>query len=386
MAKKSDVEVDNRDMEGLLNSLSKRYKGNQYSAILASDFIDSGDMEPLSTLHISFDCMTGIGGLPVGKIIEFTGEEGSHKSNYAWECVGAVHAQDKNDFVVWIDAEKALDLRVKMQRKHIANMNVDFKRLIIVVPETAEETWGIIEEACEKGARLVVIDSISTLIPQKELKSGVEEQSGYPALPASINRGFRGISKKLWTHGCTLIEINQVREKLDLVNPKYTRFEDKWSTTGGKGLKHWLTLRLFFRKKKIWQEGDDGRKHHVGDEVTVSVIKTRLAPVMDNATLYMYHKHGFDKIEELMNMLIDWGILYKETKTARKFFFAGFEEDIEAMQWNDWYEYFEDNEAYEWACDIMQETYNNHYNEDGDILDELAEQEAEYEDDYDEEE
>ena len=56
------------------------------------------------------------------------------------------------------------------------------------------------------------------------------------------------------------------------------------------------------------------------------------------------------------------------------------------MQWNDWYEYFEDNEAYEWACDIMQETYNNHYNEDGDILDELAEQEAEYEDDYDEEE
>lgn len=378
-----------KNMENLLGSYARRFKEN-YSAVLASDLIEEGDIEPLSTGHISFNLMTGIGGLPKGKIIEFTGEEGSYKSNMAWECVGEVHAQNDYDFCVWIDAEKAVDLRIPMQRRHISNMNVDFSRLILVVPETAEQCWALINEACENGAALVVLDSVTALIPKKELKAGVEAD-GYPALPASINRGFRSISKELWLSGTTLIEINQVRENLDVVNKKYTAFEDQWKTTGGKGLKHWLTLRCFFRKKKIkivpeGQSAEQG-KVHIGDEITVSIIKTRLAPVMDKAKLFFYHKNGFDKIEELIDMLINWEILYKQTPRAQKYTLDVEQEEEESYSWDDWYALLEENdEYYSYLCELISERYNNYYLErDGNIEEELIEQEEEDEEEYDEE-
>lgn len=389
----SQVRTDTvKNMQSLLDSYNKRFK-NTYSAQLASDLIEEGDIDPLSSGHISFDLMTGIGGLPKGKIIEFTGEEGSHKSNAAWECVGNIHLSNDYDFCVWIDAEKAVDLRIKMQRKHVSNMHVDFSRLILVVPETAEECWSIVIDACQKGAALIVLDSVTALIPKKELKAGVEAD-GYPALPAAINRGFRSISKELWLSGSTLIEINQVRENLDItLNKKYIAFEDQWKTTGGKGLKHWLTLRLFFRKKaiKVLPEGADSKtpKVHIGDEVTVSIIKTRLAPKMDKAKLFMYHKSGFDRIEELLNMLIEWEIIYKETPRAQKYTFVDPEDEnnTDAMSWDDWYSTLEeDKEYYDYMCGILASSYNAYFSEDGDIASDLAEQEAEDDEDYEDEE
>ena len=216
-----------KNMNNLLGAYRKRF-GNSYSVSLASDLVEGGDIEPLSTGHISFDLMTGIGGLPKGKIVEFTGEEGAGKSNAAWECVGQVHAKNDYDFCVWLDGEKALDLSVPMQRRHISNMGIDFSRLIIIVPDTAEQAWGIISDAAQSGATLIVLDSVTSLIPKKELKEGIEA-NGYPALPASINRGFRAISKELWLSGSTLIEINQVRENLDnaTLNKKYIALDRK---------------------------------------------------------------------------------------------------------------------------------------------------------------
>ena len=376
-------------MDTFLKNCQKKYK-NDYSAILASDLISEGDIEPLSTGHISFDLMTGIGGLPKGKIIEYTGEEGSHKSNKAWSDVGTVHAENDYNWCLWIDAEKAIDLRSPMQRRHVSNMGVDFNRLTLVVPDSAEDCWTVIIDACHNGATLIVLDSVTALIPKKELKAGVEAD-GYPALPASINRGFRSISKELWLTDTTLIEINQVRENVgDTRNKKYIPFDEQWHTTGGKGLKHWLSLRCFFRKKAIKVEPDGGAEQgriHIGDEVTVSVIKTRLAPKMDKAKLFMYHKSGFDKVEELMNMLIEWEILYKESPRARQFTFADDSEDEpEKMSWEDWYELLsEDKEYYDYLCEILTQSYNDYYlSDDGAIEEELDEQESEYEDDDEE--
>lgn len=375
------------NMESLYKSYQKRFK-NDYSVVLAGDLVEEGDIQPLSTGHISFDLMTGIGGLPKGKIIEFTGEEGSHKSNYAWECVGAVHSKNDYDFCVWVDAEKAIDLRIPMQRRHISNMGVDFKRLILIVPDTAEQCWSLINEAAQSGAALIVLDSVTALIPKKELKAGVESE-GYPALPAAINRGFRSISKEIWLSDSTFIEINQVRENLDIMNKKYTAFEDQWKTTGGKGLKHWLTLRLFFRKKKIkivpeGQTAEQG-KIHIGDEVTVSIIKTRLSPVMDKAHLFMYHKTGFDRIEELMNMLIEWEILYKETPRARKYTLANEDDEKESYEWDEWYELIKENSDYEtYLNELLANAYKQYFLENDTFDDELEEQEQE--EDYEDEE
>lgn len=379
-------------MQAFLKNCQKKYK-NDYSAILASDLISSGDVEPLSTGHISFDLMTGIGGLPKGKIIEYTGEEGSHKSNKAWSDVGHVHAENDYNWCVWIDAEKAIDLRSPMQRRHVANMGVDFKRLLLIVPDSAEDCWTIIIDACHNGATLIVLDSVTALIPKKELKAGVEAD-GYPALPASINRGFRSISKELWLTDTTLIEINQVRENLgETRNKKYIPFDEQWHTTGGKGLKHWLSLRCFFRKKAIKIEVSDSdgkKKNHIGDEVIVSVIKTRLAPKMDKAKLFMYHKSGFDKIEELLDMLETWEILYKETPRARKLtLYDESSDEKESMSYDDWYELLEsDDEYYEYLCGILTEAYNSYYLSDDSIIQELEEQESDDspEDYYDESE
>lgn len=380
-----------KGMNDFLASCQKRYKNN-YSVVLASDLISEGDIEPLSTGHISFDLMTGIGGLPKGKIIEYTGEEGSHKSNKAWSDVGHVHAQNDYNWCLWIDAEKAIDLRSPMQRRHVSNMGVDFNRLTIVVPDSAEDCWSTIIDACHNGVTLIVLDSVTALIPKKELKAGVEAD-GYPALPASINRGFRSISKELWLTDSTLIEINQVRENLgETRNKKYIPFDEQWHTTGGKGLKHWLSLRCFFRKKaiKVVPDGGsaDSAKIHIGDEVTVSVIKTRLAPKMDKAKLFMYHKSGFDKIEELMNMLLEWEILYKETPRAQKLTLAIDDEDEEEEKytWDEWYELLEsDEEYYAYLCELLSNAYNDYYLSDDSLEGEYEEQESEYGDEDDEE-
>lgn len=384
------VESNKAILEKKMNAFSTKCNKmfnstNPTSFMLASDLAEMEETEPLPTRHISFDLMTGIGGLPRGRIIEFTGEEGSNKSNVAWLCIGAVHQANPNAYCVWIDAEKAVDFRSVKQRRHILNMGVDFERLFVYVPQTAEDCWRLIAEASDSGAELIVLDSISALVPKKEYDLDFEKGSGYPALPAAINAGFRKVSTKLFFSGATLIEISQVRENLEVAGQKYVRFEDKWKTTGGKGKLHWLMLRLFFRRKKIWT-GESPNKQYIGDEVFISIIKTRLAPVTEAAHMFMYHKSGFDKYEELVTLAVAWEILYKEKKTSRSLYWAGYEDSMDAMSWNEWYEYFKtEPEAYDMMYNQITEIHNDYYSkdEDAEIDEDLAEQEADY---YDEEE
>lgn len=375
------------NMRTLLSDYTRKFnKDNPTTVARASDLAEMEMIQPVPTGHISFDLMTGIGGLPRGKIIEFTGEEGSHKSNMAWECVGNVHESDKYAFCVWIDAEKAIDVRVVEQRRHILNMGVDLERLIICVPDTAEQCWKMIDMACEKGAELVVLDSISALIPKKEFDVDFEK-AGYPALPAAINNGFRKLTTQLFRTGTTLIEINQVRENLDVAGQRYVKFEDRWKTTGGKGLKHWLTLRLFFSKKKIWVDSNDGKKQHIGDEVVVRVMKTRLSAIKDDAHMFMYHRYGFDVIQEVVEMAQAYDVLYKEKKTSRNFSWRNYEEELGAMPYNDWYDYFADSdEAYDMLCESITDAYASKYDDDADIDDELEIQESDDEEESEDDE
>ena len=372
------ADVLERGMHDLMVAYNRKFnKENPLCAARASDLAEMEMVQPVPTGHISFDLMTGIGGLPRGKIIEFTGEEGTHKSNMAWECVGNVHAEKPHAFCVWLDAEKALDVRVPKQRRHILNMGVDLERLIICVPDTAEQCWQMIDMACDKGAELIVLDSISALIPKKEFDVDYDAP-GYPALPAAINKGFRKLTTKLFRTGSTLIEINQVRENLETAGQRYVKFEDRWKTTGGKGLKHWLTLRLFFSKSKITVEGRDGQKQHVGDKVTVKVMKTRLAPVVSKAEMFMYHASGFDTIEETLLMAENYGVLYKEKQTSRNLKWRGYEEDIDAMPWSDWYDYLLDSDdAFDMMNESVVDAYHEQHNDADEIDSELAEQEGE---------
>lgn len=382
----SSADALSRSMSALANSYNRSFnKDNPMTAAKASDLAEMEMIQPVPTSHITFDLMTGIGGLPRGKIIEFTGEEGSHKSNMAWECVGAVHQADPYAYCVWIDAEKAIDVRVPAQRRHILNMHVDLNRLFICVPDTAEQAWRMISMACQNNATLVVLDSISALIPKKEYDDVDSEKSGYPALPAAINKGFRQLSTELFMTGTTLIEINQVRENLDVAGQKYVRFEDRWKSTGGKGLKHWLTLRVMFRKKKIWQPDGDS-KRHIGDEVIAWVIKTRLAPVKDQARMFMYHATGFDRYEELLQAAEDWGVLYKEKQTSRNWFWFGFEDELGAVSENEWRDLIKsDPEYYELLATDVRDTYNAHFDEDAAVSEEADELADDYEDEEDEE-
>lgn len=371
----ASAETLERNMAGLATAYNRSFnRNNEMTARRASELAEMEMIQPVPTGHISFDLMTGIGGLPRGKIVEFTGEEGSHKSNMAWECVGAVHQADPYAYCVWIDAEKAIDVRVPAQRRHILNMHVDLNRLFICVPDTAEQCWRMISMACSNNATLVVLDSISALIPKKEYDDVEEEKSGYPALPASINKGFRQLSTELFQAGTTLIEINQVRENLDVAGQRYVSIENRWKSTGGKGLKHWLSLRLFFSKAKI----KDANKQYIGDEVTVRVFKTRLSQYKDQAHLFMYHAFGFDRVEELLKMAIDWEILYKEKKTSRNYMWAG-QEDFGQMSWDDWYDYLEsEKDAYDMLAEEVADTYNAYYDENSAVeseADELADEE-----------
>lgn len=296
MAKKESDKLSKAlSMKGLSSFISDD------TVYVGEDEINEGDILPIETRFPSLNLMVGIGGLPKGRIVEISGEEGSYKSALAWAVAGDVQREGK--LVAWIDAENAVDLRVPKVREFLETLKVDYNTVIFIRPDTAEVAFQIIQVLSEnEDIGLIVFDSVVALSNIREEKADLTKEDRN-TLPMTINKGLRKCARRLRNTECTLLLINQLRENMDRRSP----YDKKWKTTGGKGLQHWCSLRLFAFKSKI----KNGDKEHIGNKVTYSVEKTRFSVPRENAVMFYYFNKGFDTGEELFELCTSWGIIEK---------------------------------------------------------------------------
>jgi len=398
MAKKKKLEAraEVMDFDQLKAFLKKNTKG--ISIETANERYDKeGDVEPLPTGNPWLDLFTGIGGLPKGKIIEFSGEEGVSKSALNQMVAGVIqHSGVIKPFrknyteeqllenagnVVWIDAERAMDLRIPKQRKHFTErLGMDPDRLILVQPDTIEQGLDLINACILSGSvAFIVYDSIVASSTADEYDKDNDEGS-WNKLPQVLNRGLRAIAPNLSRTDCTLVLLNQLRQNLN----KKSKYDEEWVTTGGKGLKHWCSVRIQLFKSTKLKGGADG-KLNIGHKVRVRVAKTRLDINHGDAYLYWYHDRGFDYGEELFNLALEWDIIYKPANGWYNFNIEDeLLDDITNMREKEIIELLnEDEDIYKRVNELVVDSFNE-YN-DGEIDDDLEDQDED-DDDEDEEE
>ena len=245
------------------------------------------------------------GGLPVGKLIEFSGAEHSGKTTTALDVIANYQEMEGAKKVLYIDAENTLDT------KWASKLGVDVEALIIVNPtvQSAEEIFQFIQEAVESGeVGLWVLDSLPALSSQQELDKDITEKT-YAGISAALTVFSRKIEKVMRLHNCTGIGINQIRA--DMNSP--------WggtTTPGGKGWKHFCSVRLEFAKGKyIDADGNElnmKAESPAGNYVLMSMVKNKSCPPTRRTGFYtLMYEDGVDYLRDLIDLAIYRGIIVK---------------------------------------------------------------------------
>jgi recombination protein RecA len=219
------------------------------------------NIEAISTGSILIDQALGVGGLPVGRIIEIYGPESSGKTTLAMHAIA--QAQKNGGICAFIDAEHALD------RSHAGRLGIDVENLIISQPDYGEQALDIAEMLVRSGAiDIIVIDSVAALVPKAELEG--EMGDSHVGLQARLmSQALRKLTPVVHKSKTVLIFINQIRHTINSMP-----FANKETTTGGNALKFYASLRLDVRKIASLKKNDI----HFGNRIAVKVVKNNVAP------------------------------------------------------------------------------------------------------------
>lgn len=250
-------------------------------------------VEIIPTGILSLDIALGVGGMPRGRIIEIYGSEGSGKTTVALTTIAACQRQGGK--AVFIDAEHALD------PSYAERLGVKLADLIISQPDSGEQALEIAEILTRSGAiDLFVIDSVAALVPRVELEGEMGDSVvGLQArLMSQAMRKLTGAISKSKTCG---IFINQVREKIGVM------FGNPETTTGGRALKFYSTVRLEVRRGESMKDGD----RIYGSEVKVKVVKNKVAPPYQNCSFELIFGHGISRESQLLSLGVDLGVIEK---------------------------------------------------------------------------
>jgi recombination protein RecA len=249
--------------------------------------------ESIPTGIFSLDIALGIGGIPRGRVIEIYGSEGSGKSTIALQMIAEV--QKRGGKSVYIDAEHAMD------PSYAQALGINLADLVISQPDYGEQALEIAEILIRSGAvDLVVIDSVAALVPKAELDGNMgDSQMGLQA--RLMSQAMRKLTAVLNKSGCSCIFINQLREKIGIV------FGNPETTTGGRALKFYSSIRMEVKRGELIKEGENT----IGQEVKVKIVKNKVAPPYKSCVFDLMYGKGISHISGVIDLAIQNDLIKK---------------------------------------------------------------------------
>ena len=249
--------------------------------------------EVISSGSLSLDIATGIGGIPRGRIIEIYGPESSGKTTLTLHLIA--EAQRSGGLAAFIDAEHALD------PKYAKKLGVDTLNLLVSQPDYGEQALEIVETLVRSNALdIIVIDSVAALVPKSEIEGDMgDAHMGVQA--RLMSQALRKLTGAVSKSNCSVIFINQVRDKIGVM------FGSPETTTGGRALKFYTSMRLDIRRIGAIKEGDG----ITGNRTKVKVVKNKLAPPFRDCEFDIMYNEGISRMGDIIDLGVNHKIIQK---------------------------------------------------------------------------
>jgi recombination protein RecA len=250
-------------------------------------------MEVIPTGSVALDIALGVGGLPRGRVIEIYGPESSGKTTVALHAIA--NAQKLGGIAAFIDAEHALD------PEYAKKLGVDIDALLVSQPDTGEQALEIMDMLVRSGALdIIVVDSVAALVPRAEIEG--EMGDSHMGLQARLmSQALRKMTGALSQSKTTAIFINQLRDKIGVF------FGSPETTTGGKALKFYASVRMDVRRIETLKDGQEA----VGNRTRVKIVKNKVSPPFKQAEFDIIYGVGISREGSLIDMGVDLGIVKK---------------------------------------------------------------------------
>lgn len=299
MAKKEEKKTKEKD-EGSSAKATGAAKVSALVELLKKNLGDEGiyhgdvpikNVETISSGSLTLDLTLGVGGYPLGRIVEIYGPEASGKTTLTLH--GIAEAQKAGHTCAFIDAEHALD---PIYAKAIG---VDMKKLILIQPNSGEDAINAAITIAESGAvQMIVLDSVAALVPKAELE-GEMETASMGVMARMMSKALRKLTGPLAKNNVLMVFINQFRMKIGVM------YGDPRTTTGGESLKYYATMRLDVKKGETFKEGD----RVIGGTIDVRIKKNKLATPYTECAVPVIYGKGFDTVGDIYTVAKEMGIL-----------------------------------------------------------------------------